>query len=36
MSGVEIGIVWVVEGDYVEVGRGVGSGPEPELEALSF
>lgn len=36
MSGVEIGIEWVVEGDCVEAGRVAESGAEAEPSALSF
>lgn len=36
VSEVGIGIVWVVEGDFVETGRGAGCGAEPEPSALSF
>jgi hypothetical protein len=35
VSEVEIEIVWVVEGDSVEAGRGAGCGAEPE-PSLSF
>lgn len=36
MFGVEIGIVWVVEGHFVEARRGSGCGAEAELLRLSF